>query len=90
METTIVYWGNIGIMKNQMEATIMGLYWVLVKIMGPFWVNTLHIRCRIIIEIQKGTAILTSTHMRIMENTMETTIGFRVLGYGLGLRKPKS
>ena len=27
METTIVYWGNIGIMENKMEATIMGLYY---------------------------------------------------------------
>ena len=24
METTIVYWGNIGIMENKMEATILG------------------------------------------------------------------
>ena len=24
METTIVYWGNIGIMENQMEAPIVG------------------------------------------------------------------
>ena len=29
METTIVYWGNIGIMDNQMKATIMGLYYEL-------------------------------------------------------------
>ena len=26
MEATIVYWGNIGIMENIMEATITGLY----------------------------------------------------------------
>ena len=25
METTIVYWGYIGIMENRMEAAIMGL-----------------------------------------------------------------
>ena len=37
METTIVYWGNIGIMENIMEVAIMGLYWVVVKIMVPFW-----------------------------------------------------
>ena len=24
METTIIYWGNIGIMENEMETTIMG------------------------------------------------------------------
>ena len=29
---------------------------------GPF-LGTLHIRCRIIIEIHKGTIILTTTHM---------------------------
>ena len=27
---------NIGIMENKMEATIMGLYWVVVKVMVPF------------------------------------------------------
>ena len=30
METTIVYWGYIGIMENKMETTIysiLGLYW---------------------------------------------------------------
>ena len=26
METTLVYWGNIGIMEKKMETTIMGLY----------------------------------------------------------------
>ena len=30
---------------------------------GPFW-GTLNIRCRIIVGIQKGTIILTTTHMR--------------------------
>ena len=29
METTIVYWGNIGIMENRMEATVMELYYEL-------------------------------------------------------------
>ena len=29
---------------------------------GPF-LGTLHIRCRIILGIQKGTTILTTTHM---------------------------
>ena len=29
METTIVYWGYIGIMEKNMEATIMGLYRVI-------------------------------------------------------------
>ena len=33
-----------------------------VKIRVPFW-GTLNIRCRIIIRTQKGTLILTTTHM---------------------------
>ena len=40
----------------------MGFIWVVVKIMVPFW-GTLNIRCRIIIGIQKGTIILTTTYM---------------------------
>ena len=45
---------------------------------GPF-LGILNIRCRIIIGIQKGTIILTTTHMEIMENRMETTIlGYRM------------
>ena len=36
--------------------------WEVVKIMVPFWC-TLNIKCRIIIGIQKGTIILTTTHM---------------------------
>ena len=39
-----------------------GCIWVLVKIMVPCW-DTRNIRCRIIIGIQKGTTILTTTHM---------------------------
>ena len=38
METSIVYWGYIGIMENEMETTTMGyigviggVYWVAVK-----------------------------------------------------------
>ena len=38
------------------------LMWVVVKIMVPFWVP-LNIRCRIIIGTQKGTIILTTTHV---------------------------
>ena len=33
METTIVYWGNLGIMEKKMEATIMGFG----KSFFPFW-----------------------------------------------------
>ena len=31
---------------------------------GPFW-GTLNIRCRIILGIQKGTIILTTTHIKL-------------------------
>ena len=37
------------------------IIWVVVKIMGPFW-GALNIRGRIIIGLQKGTIILTTTH----------------------------
>ena len=40
------------------------LIWVVVRIMVPFW-GTLNIRCRIIIRIQKGTLILTTTHIKL-------------------------
>ena len=33
METAIVYWGNIGIMENGMETTIIGLYELLSKLL---------------------------------------------------------
>ena len=36
--------------------------WVVVKIMVPFW-GTLNVRGRSIIGIQKGTIILTTTHI---------------------------
>ena len=39
---------------------------------GPF-LGTLNIRGRIIIGTQKGTIILTTTHIGIMEKKMETT-----------------
>ena len=41
---------------------IQAIIWVVVKIMVPYW-GTLNIRCRIIIRIQKGTIILTTTHI---------------------------
>ena len=31
METTIVYWGNIGIMEKKMETTIMGFIGYITK-----------------------------------------------------------
>ena len=44
----------------------------------PFW-GTLNIRRRIIIGIQKGTMILTTTHMGIIEKKWKLSF------YGLGL-----
>ena len=40
---------------------------------GPF-LGTLNIRCRIMIGIQKGDIILTTTHIGIMERKMDGTI----------------
>ena len=40
---------------------------------GPF-LGTLNIRCRIIIGIQKGTIILTTTHMEERTNTVSKPI----------------
>ena len=45
----------------------------------PFW-GTLNIRCRIIIGIQKGTIILTSTHMDMSGGPLTQVVGIiRVL-----------
>ena len=38
--------------------------WVVVKIMAPF-LGTQDVRCRIIIGTQKGTIILTTTHIYV-------------------------
>ena len=35
METTIVYWGNIGIMENKMETTIV--YWGYIGVILGQW-----------------------------------------------------
>ena len=38
METTIVYWGYIGIMEKKMETTIV--YWGFIRvILGLYWYN---------------------------------------------------
>ena len=50
-----------GIMEEKMETTMMG-YVGGCQNYGPF-LGTLSIKCRIIIGIQKGTIILTTTHM---------------------------
>ena len=61
------YRGYIGIL-----GTILG-YMGGCQNCGPF-LGTLNIRGRITIGTQKGTIILTTNHIRIMENQMETTI----------------
>ena len=48
METTIIYWGDLGTMEKKMEATLFGY--------PIFWGH-------IIIGTQKGTIILTTNHM---------------------------
>ena len=54
-----IYWVvvKIGILEKKMETTVLGLYTIFI----PFFSGTLNIRCRIIIGIQKGTLILTTT-----------------------------
>ena len=67
METTIVYWGFIGIMDSKMEATIVyrvisGLYWDNGKSNG-----------------HSDTTIVYWGFIGIMENKMEATIVYRVI-----------
>ena len=40
---------------------------------GPFW-GTLNNRCRIMIRIQKGTLILTTTHVEFRSSGSEFTV----------------
>ena len=59
-------------MKKKMETIIFG-YMGGCQNNGPFW-DTLNIRCRSIIGIQKGTIILTTTPLK----TPWTEGGYRV------------
>ena len=60
--------------------------WVVVKIMIP-WLGTLNIRCRIIISIQKGTIILTTTHVLARVGQQKTDLlGDHPAFQGLGFR----
>ena len=53
----------LGGVKKQRSGFVGIQYtWVVVKIMGPL-LGTVNIRCRIIIGIQKGPIILTTTHI---------------------------
>ena len=47
---------------QSLKTSVLVAIWVVVKIMAPF-LGTLNNRCRIIIGTQKGTIILTTTHM---------------------------
>ena len=70
------YWGYIGVLwgivEKKMETTIMGSMDGCQNY-GPF-LGTLNSRCRTIIGIQKGTIILTTTHIKSKGS------GFRVSG----------
>ena len=59
--------------------------WVVVKIMVAF-LGTLNNRCRIIIRTQKGTLILTTTHMvqpiTLNQGSFSWVLGFGISGLG--------
>ena len=55
------------------SGALQGCIWVVVKIKVPFW-GTLSNRCRIIIGTQKGTIILTTTHMALVFGLQGSTI----------------
>ena len=59
--------------SREVWCTILVLYMGGCQNCGPF-LGTLNIRCRIIIGAQKGTIILTTTHIGMMEKKRETTI----------------
>ena len=39
METTVVYWGYIGIMEKKTETTIMGYRRIMGYMLGLYWYN---------------------------------------------------
>ena len=47
--------------------------WVVVKIKVPFW-GTLNNMCRIIIGTQKGTLILTTTHLEMVSQHQNASL----------------
>ena len=85
METTIVYWGYIGIMEKKMETTIV--YWGYIGIMEENMETTIvywgHIG---VMEKKMETTIVYWGYIRIMEKNMETTIVY--LGY-IGIMEKK-
>ena len=91
------FWGTLRI---GIIGTILGLYrdngkngnyyiGVIYTLLVPFW-GTLDIRCRIIIGTQKGTIILTTTHMHSREvawhcaaNSKDATLSVRMFSFWL-------
>ena len=69
-----LYWGSMGIMEKKWKL----LYWGYIYPTSPF-LGTLNIRRRIIIVIQTGTIILTTTHITA-SNMSEYQNGISILG----------
>ena len=75
-----LYWGYIGDNGQENGGNVGVKYrvvWVVVKIVIPFW-GTLNVRCRMIIGIQKGTIILTTTLVFFWAVEASRTIGLGV------------
>ena len=68
METTIVYWGCIGIMEKKMETTIMGYIGVLNKGQGKLAESVAAL------APAPSALLLCWGYIGIMEKKMETTI----------------
>ena len=68
-----LYWGYTGDNKKENENYYIGLYgWLSCPFLG-----TLNIRFRVIIRIQTGTIILTTTHLGLRDGVVRFTEGFR-------------
>ena len=78
LETTIIYWGYIGIMEKRMETTIV--YWGYIGIMEKRMETTIvYWGYTGIMEKKMETTIVYWGYIGIMEKTMETTIWLLVL-----------
>ena len=72
METTIVYWGNMGIMENETESTVIGyLFWGY----NIFRVFSFH-------EGGEDVGAFTACRMLVISKTWKTPQWFRVWGLG--------
>ena len=83
-------------LKGRLGLQLLTAHWVYMgscQNYGPF-LRTLNIRCRIIIRSQKGTLILTTTHMALgskvwgLEIWAQSLIAMfgKTVAYGLGFR----